>query len=232
MDMAEVIPISAVERLRPERDDLVSRVRAIEVIDTDSYQLAGGMLKGIKALRKRIAESCDPVIEKAHETHKAACKQKRDHEAPLIEAERLLKERIGAYDEKIDRDRRLEDARLAAEARAVEETARLAEAVALEAAGEHGEAERVLSEPMIQTAPPVAAIEKPKVAGISSSVVYRAEFTDLPALVRAIASGNAPIALIQPNQSAANQMARALKGEMHFPGIRIVKDRTVSSRAD
>ena len=114
--MTSATPISAVEQLAPERDDLVTQVRAIKIVDEASYSSAGEFLKGIKSLRQKIAESCDPVIKKAHETHKAAVQQKKEHEAPLIEAEGLLKQGIGSYHDEIERKRRIEEAQLAEEA--------------------------------------------------------------------------------------------------------------------
>ena len=46
------------------------RAAALKVVDTESYTGASEMLKGIKALRNKIAEVFDKHIKAAHEAHK------------------------------------------------------------------------------------------------------------------------------------------------------------------
>jgi hypothetical protein len=229
--MTSATPISAVEQLAPERDDLVTQVRAIEIVDTPSYERAGEFLKGIKALLKKIEESCGPVKKKTHEAWKAAVKQENDHKAPLLEAERLLKGRIGDYHAELERKRRIEEARLAEEARRKEEGARLEEAAALEAAGEIEEAEKLISDPPPPLPPPVAAVETPKVAGVFSRELWEAELIDLNKVISAAhADPKGPARqLVGFLQKEANQMARATKGQMNIPGVRFRPKRSVSA---
>jgi hypothetical protein len=229
--MVATTPVTALEELAPERDDLVTQVKAIEIVDTPSYERAGEFLKGIKTLRKKIAESLDPVIAKAHEAHKASVKLKKDHEAPLIQAEGLLKQRIGSYHDELERLRRLEEARLAKEAKEREEEARLEEAAALEAAGETEEAEKLLNDPPPPLPPPVAAVEQPKVAGVTHKVLYEAELFDLDKLIAAAHADPKSTArqLLAFDQKAANQMARASKGHLNVPGVRVKSKRSVSA---
>src|SRR5690348_1541007 len=46
------------------------RARALKVSTSESYIEAGELLKGIKALRKEVDATFDPIIGKAHEAHK------------------------------------------------------------------------------------------------------------------------------------------------------------------
>jgi hypothetical protein len=235
--MAEVVPISSSalvvpENLAPERDDCVARANALTITDTPSYEGAAADLKGIKALQATVSDTFDGDIKKADVLHKSLCATRRTFMDPLKVAEKITKGKIGDYDDLLERQQREEDARLAAEARKRDEEARLEEAVALDAAGEHEQAEQVLSDPT-PPPPPVARQAAPKVAGQSSRIKYTgivANDQALLKLVKAIADGRAPLSLVQANQSKINQMAQAMSGDMHFDGIEIKRERIVSSR--
>jgi hypothetical protein len=82
------------------------RARATVITDSTTYTDACELLKGIKALRVRIGETFDPHIGRAFQAHRALCKEKQDAEAPLTEAERILKAALVAYDDAQERIRR------------------------------------------------------------------------------------------------------------------------------
>jgi len=50
---------------------------------------------------------------------------------------------------------------------------------------------------------------------------WKAEVTDIRALMQAIIDGKAPLDLLQPNPTRLNQMARALKGAAMIPGVTV-----------
>jgi hypothetical protein len=77
--------------------------------------------------------------------------------------------------------------------------------------------------------PPVAAA--PRVEGVSFRDTYTAEVFDLMALVRAVATGLAPITLLQVNTTALNGMARALKNALALPGVRVISGRVAAVRS-
>jgi colicin import membrane protein len=222
---AEVIPFPDLEEKAVSWPE---RAGALAVTDAATFETAGGLLRDIKTLRKEIAESCDPVVKAAHEAHKKAVKQKKDLEAPLLKAEKIIKDRMGEYAEAEERRRREEEARLAAEARAQEEEARLREAEQLEKAGEHEAAEEVISAPSVAP-PPVVPRAVPKTAGVSTRENWSAQVTSLEALVKAVAEGKASIGLVQANETALNGMARSLKGSMQVPGVKAICKRGVAA---
>ena len=207
----------------------------LAVTDSQTYTIAGEFLKGIKALRARIAETFDPHIARAFQAHRALVKEKADAEAPLQVAERLLKDRLVAYDQVQEQARIAEQRRLQERARQAEETRRLAEAAAMEAealaSGDtalQAEAEALIAAP-VET--PAIIIEKstPKVAGISYRVTYAAEVVGLPALVGYVAAHPEQVNLLLPNTVALNQMARAMKMALHIPGVKVVEKRDISA---
>ena len=203
------------------------KARALVVTDAETFAQAGELLTGIKGLRKEIADSCDPVIRKAHEAHQAACAQKKKLEAPLVQAEAAIKRSIGTWHAEEDRRRREEQRRLAEIARKAEEDARVEEAAALEAAGEPELARHVIEAPPIVAAPILPPA--PKADGVSVRTLYRAQVVDLRALCKAVAEGTAPVALVVANEKALNQMAVALREGFHVPGCRVVTETSVAA---
>ena len=217
------------EQLQREVMTWPERAKALAIRDAAGAQEAAAMLTCIKGLRKRIDETFDPVIKRAHEAHKAAVAAKKSVEAPLTEAESIIKRGLSAWQAEEDRRRREEEARLAAIARREEEERRLAEALHAEAMGEPDLAEAIISEPVV--APVVRVAPTPKINGVSFSQVWSAEVIDMAALVRFVAINPAMINLVQPNLTALNAMARAQKSALNIPGVRAVASRVVSGRS-
>lgn len=204
------------------------QARALSITDALSYAQACEFLKGIKALRTEIAETFEPHIKRAHESHKALLKEKADAEAPLADAERIAKSALVVYDQAQERIRRAEQERLQAELRRQEADRRLNEAVALEAEGEAAEAEALLEAPV---AVPVVAVAPttPKVTGISYRETWSAAVTDLGALVKYVAAHPQFAGLLSANMPALNAQARSLRGQLQIPGVEAVCTRDVAA---
>lgn len=101
--------------------------RLIVVRDQASLDTAGAMLtERIKPLRKEAADVFDPIISGAHQAHKTALAGKARVEAPLIEAEKILKVSVGAYLEQVEKIRQAEEDRLRREQEALEAEERIA----------------------------------------------------------------------------------------------------------
>ena len=216
------------EDIREEALSWPERANAVRIVDNASYVNATELLKGIKALRRRIGEVFDPHVTRAHEAHKALVREKKDAEAPLTEAEGLIKRALVQYTDKQERQRREDEQRLRDEARRREEQRRLEEAAALEQqAVESGnvalgrEAEALLEAPVHTPAVQVAPTT-PKVSGISYRETYRAQLVNLMALVTHVATHPEHANLLTLNQPAANQLARSLKTNLRVPGLEVV----------
>ncbi len=204
------------------------RARALCIADADGYHAACEFLKGVKALRAEIAETFEPHIKRAHESHKALLKEKADAETPLLEAERITKAALVDYDHAQEQIRRAEQARLQAELRQREEARRLADAVALESAGEQAEADALIDAPIEVPVVAVAPMT-PKVGGIVYRETWSATVTDLGALVKHVAANPALAGLLSANMPALNAQARSLKGQLQIPGIKAVCTRDVAA---
>lgn len=200
----------------------------LRVVDVATYEHAAGMLLGIKDLRKRIAETFDSHIDRAHKAHKALVAEKQNAEAPLKDAETIIKRSLGAYDAEQERIRHEAERLAQIQARKDAETRAIAEAAALEreahATGDAdmlAEAHEIIAAPIVV---PTVSIPKatPKVAGIAYSETWSAEVTDLHALVCYVAQHPQYLPLLSANMPTLNGQARSLKAHLRIPGVKPV----------
>lgn len=193
-----------------------------------AYREASAHVELCAALIDEIKATFDPLVKKAHETHKAACDKRAEHLGPPTEGRALVGKLLAAYDAHEELLRREEETRLAEQARKIEEDVRLEEAAAYEDAGDHEAAEQVLSLPSVAPTPVAErAVPKDKTVGVRYTP-WRAEYDDLGAVVKAIAAGRAPLSLVQANQTAGNAYVRGCDGKVDVPGLRAVRDRTTA----
>ena len=231
--------------LEAESASWAARARGLHVIDKQTYLNASHLLTSVKHFRVEIAAWFAPHIDAAMETkrkaeaaRKALVDEKDRMEAPLVEAEGLLKRSLLAWDEKQEQARLEQERQLQAEARKRAEELTLAAAAALEAeanavgdAAMLQEAHDILAQP-IDT--PVVTVTKlmPKVQGVTYRDNWKAhEDVDIKALAAAVAAGTVPTTFLLPNMTALNQFAKATKGTQKIAGVRIWNDRQIAARA-
>jgi len=208
------------------------RARSLKITDQASYELACADLVGIKALRAEVEQTFGPIVHKAYEAHKEAVLQRKKADGPLDEAESILKRAIGSWTTEQERIRREEQRRLEEEARRKEEEELEREIEQMESEG----ASAAEVEAVIDRAPvlPMAAITAPPamkpVAGVATRELWAAEVTDLAAFIKHVAAHPEHTALLLPNMTAINQMARALKTAMKIPGVRAYSSANVTVR--
>jgi hypothetical protein len=76
---------------------------------------------------------------------------------------------------------------------------------------------------------PGAAVAPPKVDGLSGRTTYTAEVTDLAALVRAVAAGEAPLECLRPDDKFLGAQARAFKKTgLIYPGVQAAAQRSLA----
>ena len=75
-------------------------------------------------------------------------------------------------------------------------------------------------------APVVVQKQTPKVAGGPVfRTIWKHQVTDLMALVKAVAAGQAPLTAIQANDVFLGQQARSLKDALRIPGVKTYSER-------
>lgn len=78
---------------------------------------------------------------------------------------------------------------------------------------------------------PVIASSTPVVAGISTRKTYSAKVTDKMAMIKAIAAGQAPDNIVEANMTVLNALARSMKEGFSYPGVELVSETGIASKA-
>lgn len=214
---------------------------AIVIRSNEEYTAVAERLKVITSFRRKVQDFFAPHKKRANDAHKALCEDERKALAPADADERRLKTALVTWTTEQDRKRKAEELRLREEQRRQEETRRLEEAAALETAAKAtGDlAMQEQAEALIEAPIPVMPVEAltpaaPKVDGISYRDVYRGDVVDLDALILAAVNDKTGqlrgYLKIEPNQSAIDAMARALKDKLSIPGVRLVVDKIPVTR--
>lgn len=207
--------------------DIASQAKTLVIRDPLTFQKAGDFLRLIKGMSQEVASFFEPLKKKAHEAHKALTTAEKEKLAPLVDAETHLKRGMAAWQEEEEKRRREEERRLQEEARKKAEEERLALAVQAEESGDVASAEELLAAP-VET-PLVIVKAETKVAGVSFRENWKATVTDLRALALGVAEGSVPPMAILPNVSFLDGQARALKGQLSYPGVKTYAEKVVSA---
>jgi hypothetical protein len=234
-------------KLEREVKEMAAVALAWRVTDQPSFTHAGQMLQGIRLYTKKVHDVFDPIVDAAHKAHKVAVDQRRNMLAPVEGAERVLRERMGTYEqeqqrlareaelarqreqERLEAEARAEAERLEAEQRKAAEDAALAVALQAEEQGDHETAEQIVAQrvfipPVMPTpvfAPPVSVVA-PTAQGVSFRDQWEFEIFDEKAIPREY--------LIADRQKIG-AVVRALKGQTNIPGVRVTKRRSAAVRS-
>lgn len=235
-----ILPAEDVHALEERRDPLVIEAHALEIRDQETFAYGAEFLVKVGDVKKAIVAGCDPVKRAAKSAHSAACDQERNLLAPVNEAEGIVKGRLNAYQrEQAAKERKAREEQEAARRRHEAEQKKAAEEAQLRTAQELADAgldeaaDRVLEQPPQApppAPPPPAPVHAPKgkAAGVATKKVRKFEVTDLPALIHAVAAGEAPANVLQPNMTAIRALVRAHGDAFRVPGIRAWADEEVA----
>ena len=227
------------EALENETALVPQKAQGIEIADQVGLDYAVDMLKSIKGLQKQINETFDPIVKAAHLAHKEAKSQKSKVEAPLKEAEGIIKPKIAAYNAELEKQRRAEEDRIRQEqeererkareeAEKAEEEARLKVAAEAEEVGmSEEEVDEILDHALpVEVAPvqPVAPAPAPvpKMSGVSTRKKWLYRITDATAI---------PREYLMIDEKKIGGVVRAAKGAVIIPGVEPYSEDVVSARA-
>lgn len=242
--MSTDLLVPSKQYLETESRSWADKARGLAVVDRQSCLNASYLLRSIKTLRGQVQTWFSPHLEAAMDTKRraeAARKGLADEqarmEAPLIDAESVLKRSLLGYESEQERTRVEQERALQAEAQRQAEAVTLAAAAAMELeATATGNAEMLAEAQDIMEQPieaPVVVVQKqvPKVQGVTYRDQWKAHpDINVKSLAAAVAAGIAPVALLEPNMTAINQFARATHGAQPVPGIRWFNDRQIAAR--
>jgi len=204
-----------------------TQAQALTIKSQDSYDKANDFLKAIKGLQGQVKDTFKDIIAKAFAAHKEAKAQETRHLEPLLKAETLVKNKMLTFAQEQERLRQEAERKLQAEAEKKRQEA-LAKAEKAREEGKEAKAEKYEDKAAAVVAPQLAPSFDKGSAVITKR--WHAEVTDLMALVKAIAAGQAPIILVEANMVVLNAQARSLKENMAFPGVKAVGEEDLSTR--
>jgi hypothetical protein len=185
--------------------------------------------------------------EEQRRQEEAAARARAEAEAKAREAERIAREQAEAARREAEAQRQAaerarqqaEAAKAAGDAAAALEAARVLQDAVRAAEKLESKADRVEErgaakvEALVSHAAsivaPVIQRETPKVAGLAGRENWKAECTDLMALVKAVAEGKQPLYLVMANDKVLGQQARSLKDQFKAPGVRVWNDRSFAA---
>ena len=207
------------DKVRVEQKSLevIDQAKAVFVVSNEDLQSAGEFLKNIKGLQKEINLVFDPIVKKAHEAHKEAKAQKTKVEAPLKEAEVLVKGAITKFTIGEELKRRAEEKRLQEEAKKKKEKEILETAEEAEARGDTIASDFAMSEE-VDTSNIKVESKVEKVAGVVITKIWKFEVVD-KSLV--------PDKYMLVDEKTIGQIVRADKERTDVPGIRVYSEDNV-----
>ncbi len=214
----------AIAAIEENTELVVQQATAITIVDAGTYDAAGSFLtETLKPALREIEATFGPIVTAAHLAHKEALGQRKRHEAPLKEAEKIIKGSMGVY---VTEQRRIAAAAEAERIRVAREEAdarKLEEAAALEAAGHTEAAEEKLAAPAVpvMVAPPP---EVPKSQGTSARMVTKFRIIDASAIGRAY---------LVPDDKKIGQLVRAMgaDAERLVGGIEVYEEPVIAASA-
>jgi len=193
-----------IEKVTTEALTIVDEAQTMVIIDNEGLEIAGNLLLGIKDLRKKIAETFDPII--------------------TNEAEKIIKPKMGKYREQQERERQAEIRRQEEIARKAMEEQQIQDAVEAEMSGNKEEAEAILNDDLIPA--PAPKVEKPmKPDGIAFRENWTFEIID---------ANKIPRNYLIPNEKLIGSTVRLMKdkvaAEKTIPGIRVSMEKVPYGR--
>jgi len=242
----------------PKVDELTRRAHALAgkvftVTDPVTQKAVEDHLVQLATVRKALFEIIDPYREIAYRAYEAVQQLNKSRLSPIDEALTANKNVLGSYlraeREKAEAEQRRLDAearqRAEEEQRQRTEQLRLQEAEKKQAAGDTAGAEATLFDEAI-VAPPVytppVRVEQPKSSLGKTRENWKAEVTDLEAVILDVAAGiqasrqcgnlqgHLPTTLITINPSILKGLATTNKKMANFPGIRCWDDGVIAVR--
>ena len=221
-------PVEVVQ-VTEEGDVLLSQVDDLTIYDQESANAGGLVLASIKAYKKRVQQVMDPIVQATHKAWKVAVAQRDGLLEPAVQAEQTVKQRLTAWEQAEEARRKQVQEAMQREARQEAARQHATQARILEEQGQTAAAEAVRQAPapVVFTPPPPPA---PRVQGVGFRDQWSAHVTDLRKLVEAVARGDQALDLLQPNQTALNKLAVALKDHLNVPGVEAKKERIAASK--
>lgn len=217
-------PAVDLDQVEEHVEAVVARAREIRISTQAQYEAAASFLTDeLKPALREIDDTFGPIVKAAHLAHQEALTQRRRHEMPLLEAEKIVKGAMTGYSAEQRRIAAEQERQRIAEARRLAEDAAVEEAARLERDGHQEAAQARLEQPVtpvIRTpAPPL-----PKAAGISEKPIMKFRIVDPSKIGRKF---------MQPDTKKIRAVVRSMgaDAETVVGGIEVYEEATIAARA-
>ncbi len=218
----------------PEEAKLDQEVSLIEqrassvVIASDSdFAAAGEMTRQVKDMQKQVTEYWEPMRKSTYDAYTAVNQHKKDMLDPLAKAERILKQKMGAYSKEQERIRREQEE---ARRRAAQEEfdRKLDEAAEAEANGDALGAEMAMAEAEVAEGIVVGGVQPkaPKVKGVTQTKTWKITGIDH----EKVPVNFAGMELRPVDEKLVLQLIKTSKGKIVIPGVTYEEDVIIGIR--
>lgn len=222
----------AVAVLKTEATGMVAW--AGELVVATKQDADGAMLRlaEIKGLRKRWTDYWTPLKTAANATWKAIVAKEKEGTDVVDRAEATVKQKVLSWQsaERVKAEAEQRRLQAIADEQARRERERLEKEAAKlktpEKRAERMEAAAAVVAPVVTIAPQVA-----EAASTSTRSTWKAEVSDMAALIAAAVPGSVAASLLAFDQKAGDAFARATKGRTPVAGVRFVAVESLSVRA-
>lgn len=226
-------------KLQGDKDALLMRAAALQVVDAASYEQAIELGQVLTGFVKDAGEYFDPDVNRAYTLWNSLTTKRKAFIDPLKEGIEKLKTRAVSWFQN-EEARRRENQRIAdAEAARLAREEADRKVVEAERARQQGDVETARelvqeAEEIRQSPPPPAApvpSAAPKVAGAGVKANWVHEVYDFKALVQAVGEGKVSIEALQPNDTYLRSRAKADKKTLNIPGVRVYDKGSMALKA-
>ena len=217
--------------LAKSAERVLAIARSIVVDSNEMAKIAAAELVTIKGRARELDEERKRITKPMDDAKRAVMDIYNPAIEKLNQAEAALKSTLTTYQ---NEQRRLADLAAAEEARkAREEAEKLrARAEKMEDRGKAEDAEALRNIAAMTAAAPRAVSAPPKLAGVSTRKVWKANVTDRAAAIKALADNPTYQHLLTIDESALNKLAAAMKNpNSPIPGVVFYEDSAMSARA-
>lgn len=200
--------------VKQQATTLEQQAQAYQIATNDDYEQGAEFLKRVKGTEKEVKAYWKPAKDAAAKAHKEICQKEKAMLSICESAESCLKQKMIAYSQKIEAERRA--AEEAARKKAQEESDRLlAEAAKAEKSGDTASAtvNMAMAEQM-ENVKPAVQVAAPKVAGVSKKKVWKVKITDEKAVPTYVAG-----ICIRPVDERAIMQLHRLNPNVKIPGV-------------
>lgn len=210
--------------------ELQAQLGALSITDQATYDRAVDARVKAKEWLDEANDFFDSMQKPAYEAYKKILENRKKVCNPVEQNLAQINRALIDWDTEQERLRILAQREREAEAFKAAEAQRVADAAHLANSGADVETvEAVLAAPVQITESIAVAPTYEKSKAVQYRDNWSGEVTDLFTLVKAVAKDKSKLNLLQINQTALNQMAKALKETMSIPGVRAVNNKVVAS---